>query len=147
MSYFRLWIILAQIIITSSSSYLIYHLLSLICMKKLPYISAFSYVLADFLFFQITSDCLIPCFFRSFSKETTTKLRFLHLLYRALSSILSRRPNHWSFLSCEYSPMIFNFSLVLSSCLETGHLITYLNNPLPCLFADFGHLNLLSSFR
>ena len=31
--------------------------------ERLPSISVFSYVLADFSFFQITSDYLIPCFF------------------------------------------------------------------------------------
>ena len=46
-------------------------------------------------------------------------LKILHLLYQALTSIHSRAPNHCSLLSCKHSLMLFSFSLVLSSSIET----------------------------
>ena len=61
---------------------------------KLPSISASAQVLSDFLFFQFTSDFLIPCFPMSFSVEATANLEgYPQLLDQALSSILAKSPN------------------------------------------------------
>ena len=45
-------------------------------------------------------------------------LKVLHLLDEALSSTLSRCPNHCSCLSCKHSLTLFNFSIVLISSAE-----------------------------
>ena len=88
------------------------HVLESSC-ERLSSISVFSYVLADFPFFEIIPDNLNPCF-----PCFPVTLKVLHLLDQALSSILSRKPNHCSLLSCKHPLMLFNFSLVLSSSAE-----------------------------
>ena len=87
-------------------------MVSTVSYGRLPSISIFWLVFADFPFFQITSDYLILEFSRSFSKETTTNL--IHLLDQAFSSIVPRWPNHDRLLSCKNSLVLFSFSLFLS---------------------------------
>ena len=45
-------------------------------------------------------------------------LKVLHLLDQAVSSVLSRWPNHCSLLYCKYSFILINFSLILSFSAE-----------------------------
>ena len=60
----------------------------------------------------ITSLYVFPW---SSSRDLPLSSKVLHLLDQPVSSILSRWPNHYSFLLCTHSLIIFNFSLVPSS--------------------------------
>ena len=69
--------------------------------KRRPSIYLFIEVLVDFIFFQMTSDYLFPCFLWLPSRGTNTN--FESSTYDrplSLSFILPRCPNHWSLLSC-----------------------------------------------
>ena len=81
---------------------------------KLPSISVFGYILADFPFFQITFDHFHVFLGQSLGKLPLT-LKVLHLLDQALSSIQSRWPNNSILLSCKHFHILFNFSLIGSS--------------------------------
>ena len=87
--------------------------------ERLPSISVFSYVFAEFL-------SLAPLLITSFHvllgrplRKLPLTLKFLHLLHQALSSIISRWPYNCSFYhTIQHSLILFNFSLVLSSSTE-----------------------------
>ena len=57
--------------------------------ERLFNIFVFSYILADFPLYQMTSDYIILCFFWPSSGETTTEVENLDLLDQALPSIQS----------------------------------------------------------
>ena len=85
---------------------------------KLPKISVFTYVPADFPFFQITDD-FIPCFPRSSSEETNTNLE--GSIFTGSSILLhpfQMTKPMYSLLSCKHYLMMFSFNLVPSYSAE-----------------------------
>ena len=65
-------------------------------------------------------------------------LKILHLLNQALSSILSRWPNHCSLRPCKHSLVLFSFSLVFRSSEEilSSGLTLQINLAIPASFAS-----------
>ena len=91
-----------------------------IFMKNLPNISVFSYILANFHFFQITSDYFFPCFHRSPSGEIITNPEGSKFNFQALSSTPFSWTNYrtllsFYLLSCKWYILLFNLSLIVSS--------------------------------
>ena len=104
--------------------------------EELSSISALSYVLVDFRFFQITSEYLISCFPRSFSGETTANLKG-STFTRSSTIVYSFQITKPLQSSCKDSLALFNFSLALSSSAEVLSLGLMLHI----------HLTILASFR
>ena len=112
--------------------------------ERLTSISVLIYYLITYI-----SDYLIPCFPWFFSEGTTANLKGYTFTRPALSSILSRWPNHCSFpsLKCcfsfnwvlSFSPEIFSSGLTLNINLTI--LVSFLSS-LITSFSLIGHVSL-----
>ena len=124
-------------------------IISLLCLSCLMVAWIGRFLMKDFhTFLSLAMSLLTFLSFRSFLITSfhiflghplwILPLKIIHLLNQALSSILSRWPNHCSLLPCKHSLVLFSFSLVFRSSEEilSSGLTLHINLAIPASFAS-----------